>query len=88
MKGVAEVTVCQDVSLGHRPIIGMQLQYIGGHRACVGQFRFDKDLRKIRVEGAGSFTTDSPETMGGYQRAKTWWYAAEGLAVAHLTNGK
>lgn len=66
MKGVAEVTVCQDVSLGHRPIIGMQLQYIGGHRACVGQFRFDKDLRKIRIEGAGALYIGSRKTEQGF----------------------
>lgn len=60
-KGVVEVTVCQDVSLGHRPIIGMQLRYTSGHRACVGQFRFDMVLRTIQV-GAGVLYIGSRRT--------------------------
>lgn len=62
MKHVAEVTICQDASLGHRPIIGMQLGYIGGHRACVGQFRFDMVLRTIRVEGTETLYIGSRRT--------------------------
>lgn len=50
MKDVSEIIICRDVSIGHRPIIGMQLRYAGGHRDCVGQFRFDMDLEKIQVD--------------------------------------
>ncbi|KAH8895320.1 hypothetical protein GQ53DRAFT_838981 [Thozetella sp. PMI_491] len=50
LKGVAGITLCKDLSLSHEPIIGMQLQYIDGARACVGQFRFDQALEKIAVD--------------------------------------
>lgn len=81
MKGVAEITICQDVSLGHRHVIGMQLEYIGGHRACVGQFRFDMDLRTIRVDGARALYIGSRATK---QRFK---YVADVTATPPADDG-
>lgn len=49
MKGVVEIVICRDISLAYKPIIGLLLQYAGGSRACVGQFRFDMALRAIFV---------------------------------------
>lgn len=50
LEGTEEIIVCRDTSLRHKPIIGLQLQYVTGHKTCVGQFRFDMALETIRVE--------------------------------------
>lgn len=49
MEGIVEVTLCRDVSLPHKPILGMLLEHEHGHRDCLGQFRYDKLLQKVRV---------------------------------------
>jgi hypothetical protein len=50
MQGVAEITLCRDVSSSYKPVMGMQLRYNDGHRACLGQFRFDMALETITVD--------------------------------------
>jgi hypothetical protein len=50
MKEAIEVTLCRDVSLGYRPIVGTLVQYMDGHRACLGQFSLDWTLETIQVE--------------------------------------
>lgn len=47
---ITEITLCRDISLCHKPIIGMQVLYSSGHKACVGQFRFDRTFERITVE--------------------------------------
>ncbi|KAL6360665.1 hypothetical protein LRP88_06372 [Fusarium phalaenopsidis] len=51
--GVKEVTLCRDVSLSHRPVIGMLMEYTDGHRECLGQFRFDRALKTIQADQSG-----------------------------------
>ncbi|KAM6512343.1 hypothetical protein FSOLCH5_010058 [Fusarium solani] len=53
LEGVKEVTLCRDVSLSHRPVIGMLVQYTDGHRECLGQFRFDRALKTIQADQSG-----------------------------------
>lgn len=50
MEGIVDVTLCRDISLAHKPILGILLGYEHGHRDCLGQFRHDKFLQKIRVD--------------------------------------
>ncbi|POR36086.1 Uncharacterized protein TPAR_03705, partial [Tolypocladium paradoxum] len=50
MKDIAEIAVCRNIFMSHRPIIGMLLRYTSGHKASLGQFRFDMALEKIRGE--------------------------------------
>lgn len=50
MEGVVHVTLCREVSLAHKPMLGMLLEYENGHRDCLGQFRYDKLLQKVRVD--------------------------------------
>lgn len=52
VKDVAELLVCKDISLDHKPILGMQLHYADGRRACVGQFRFNRPIETMRTRGA------------------------------------
>jgi len=50
MRGVTEIILCRDITLDHKPIIGMILRYADGSRASVGQFRFDLALQTIQIE--------------------------------------
>ncbi|KAM0434010.1 hypothetical protein ACHAPT_003954 [Fusarium lateritium] len=50
LQDVKEVTVCRDVSVPHKPIIGMLIQYLDGHRDRLGQFRFDRALETTQAE--------------------------------------
>jgi hypothetical protein len=71
MKDVAEITLCTDISLHHKPIIGMQLRYTDDHRACLGQFRFDMDLETIQLKrGIGLY-------IGGQRTRKSFLYVAK-----------
>ncbi|UZP38062.1 hypothetical protein NXS19_005878 [Fusarium pseudograminearum] len=54
IKGISEITLCRDSSLAHKAIIGMLVEYSNGHRECLGRFRFDKTLEKLRLD----FNTD------------------------------
>jgi hypothetical protein len=47
MDDVAQITVCRDVSLHHRPIVGMLVVDSHAHTSCLGQFRFDRSLECI-----------------------------------------
>ncbi|KAJ4233200.1 hypothetical protein NW759_001981 [Fusarium solani] len=53
LEGVKEVTLCRDVSISHRPVIGMLVKYTDGHRECLGQFRFDRALKTIQADQSG-----------------------------------
>ncbi|RGP65401.1 hypothetical protein FSPOR_7331 [Fusarium sporotrichioides] len=50
MKDISEITLCRDSSLAHKALIGMLVYYDNGHRECVGRFRFDKTLEKLRLD--------------------------------------
>ncbi|KAI5456088.1 hypothetical protein BGZ63DRAFT_367870, partial [Mariannaea sp. PMI_226] len=54
MEGIVHVTLCRDVSVAHKPILGILLDYENGHRDCLGQFRYDKLLQKVRVSWHGT----------------------------------
>ena len=43
MLGVTEMTLCRDVRLAHRPVIGVLFR-CQDRTSCVGQFRFDMVL--------------------------------------------
>ncbi|RSL62658.1 hypothetical protein CEP54_005590 [Fusarium duplospermum] len=61
LEGVKEVTLCRDVSLSHRPVIGILVQYTDGHRECLGQFRFDRSLETIQADQSGGLHIDLQE---------------------------
>ena len=71
--GVVEIMLCKDFSLDNKPIIGMLLRYMDGHRVCVGQFRFDTTLETIPVEQGTTLYIGSRTT------------ATEFLYVAHVS---
>ncbi len=50
LKGVIEITLCRSSSLSYTPISGMLVQYTDGHRACLGQLRFDWALETVHME--------------------------------------
>ncbi|KAF5543875.1 hypothetical protein FPHYL_11158 [Fusarium phyllophilum] len=50
MAGLMNITLCRDTTLAHRPIIGILIEYDGGHRECLGQFRFDRTLGTPNAE--------------------------------------
>ncbi len=82
MKGVLEITLCKDVSLSYRPIIGMLLWYADGHRACVGQYRFDMALESIRFkEGMILY-------LGSQRTAKRYLYVADVKVYPPFDPGK
>ncbi len=62
---VEEITLCRDVSLRHQPIIGILLQYMGGRRVSLGEFRFDRALQKIQLENTNGLHIGS-QTNGRY----------------------
>ncbi len=76
MKDVREITLCKDVSLGYEPIIGMQLRYASGHRACLGQFRFDMALETLQIYPGDSLYISSRRNK------KQFFYVAK--VTAHL----
>jgi hypothetical protein len=49
-QGIIGITVCRDLARSHKPIIGLLAEYENGHRECLGQFRFDKSLEKVRLD--------------------------------------
>ncbi|KAH7169755.1 uncharacterized protein B0J16DRAFT_276889 [Fusarium flagelliforme] len=71
MEGIEEVTLCRDVLVSHKPIIGMLLQYADGHRDCLGQFRFDKALESIRVDQSMNLH------IGSRRTTKSFLYVAD-----------
>ncbi|RKK83319.1 hypothetical protein BFJ68_g17460 [Fusarium oxysporum] len=66
MKGIVDMTLCRDTTLAHRPITGILLEYENGHRECLGQFRFDKTLKKVRVEHTTDLYIGSLRTTCSY----------------------
>ncbi|RSL46591.1 hypothetical protein CEP51_015908 [Fusarium floridanum] len=66
MEGVVDVTLCRDTSLAHQPILGMLLENENGHRDCLGQFRYDKPLQKVRVDQTAKLYIGSGRTTGSY----------------------
>ncbi|KAH7219632.1 hypothetical protein DER44DRAFT_879520 [Fusarium oxysporum] len=50
----------------HRPITGILLEYENGHRECLGQFRFDKALKQMRVEHTTDLYIGSLRTTCSY----------------------
>ncbi|KAI8714701.1 hypothetical protein NCS52_01190500 [Fusarium sp. LHS14.1] len=58
LEGVKDVTLCRDVSLSHRPVIGMLVQYTDGHQERLGEFRFDRPLKTIQAEQSGGIHID------------------------------
>lgn len=52
LEGVVDIACCVDMTISHRPIIGMLMYYASGHRACIGQCRLDWVLDKSRVDPA------------------------------------
>jgi hypothetical protein len=84
MQGVTQITLCKDAYASHEPILGMLLQYIDGHRTCLGQFRFDMALEAILVNqtsalhiGSGRTETSLPYvakvTIGQPDRVDLAW---------------
>ncbi|KAJ4323629.1 hypothetical protein N0V84_004237 [Fusarium piperis] len=70
LEGVKEVTLCRDVSVPHKPVIGMLVQKTDGHRDCLGQFRFDKTLETIQADRSGGLYV-------GLQRTPDTTYVAD-----------
>ncbi|KAL9574036.1 hypothetical protein ACKAV7_001812 [Fusarium commune] len=66
MEGIVDMTLCRDTAFDHRPITGILLEYENGHRECLGQFRFDKDLKKVRVEHTADLYIGSLRTTCSY----------------------
>lgn len=66
MEGVVDMTLCRDTACAHRPITGILLEYENGHRECLGQFRFDKVLEKVRVEHATDMYIGSLRTANSH----------------------
>ncbi|CAF3458625.1 unnamed protein product [Fusarium graminearum] len=62
MEGIVDMTLCRDMAHAHRPIAGILLEYENGHRECLGQFRFDKALEKVRLEHATDIYIGSSRT--------------------------
>ncbi len=58
--------LCKDLSLNCKPIIGMLLRYMDGHRVCVGQFRFDMTLETISVQDGTTVYFGSQRTRNRY----------------------
>lgn len=63
MRGVVVITLCRDISLPHKPILGMLLEYDNGHRDCLGQFRYDKSLEDVRVDQTTELYIGSQRTV-------------------------
>ncbi|KAH8891427.1 hypothetical protein GQ53DRAFT_841379 [Thozetella sp. PMI_491] len=68
LKDVISLTVCRDISLEHKPVIGILVHYRDGHRACVGQFRFDKTMEHVPVDH---------EFYIQFERKPDWRYVAQ-----------
>lgn len=66
MEGIVDVTFCRDVSLAHKPILGMLLENENGHRDCLGQFRYDKLLQKVPVDRTTKLYIGSRRTKRSY----------------------
>ncbi|KAH7255279.1 uncharacterized protein BKA55DRAFT_688295 [Fusarium redolens] len=66
MEGIVDMTLCRDTAFDHRPITGILLEYENGHRECLGQFRFDKALKKVRVEHITDLYIGSLRTTCSY----------------------
>ncbi len=72
VKDISEVTICRDVSLSHRPVTGMLLRYASGHRACLGQFRFNMALEEMQIKDGGVLLH-----IGSRRTAERYMYVAE-----------
>jgi hypothetical protein len=66
MEGIVDMTLCGDTAFDHRPITGILLEYENGHRECLGLFRFDKALKKVRVEHITDLYIGSLRTTCSY----------------------
>ncbi|RBR03810.1 uncharacterized protein FIESC28_11681 [Fusarium coffeatum] len=66
MEGIVDMTICRDTAFDHRPITGILLEYENGHRECLGQFRFDKTLKKMPVQHTRDLYISSLRTTRSY----------------------
>ena len=66
MEGIIEMTLCRNLLISHKPIMGMLLQYADGHRDCLGQFRFDQALERNRVDQYMSLHIGSRRTTKSF----------------------
>lgn len=58
LERVKDVTLCRDVSLSHRPVIGMLVHHTDGHQERLGEFRFDRALKTIQADQSGGLHID------------------------------
>ncbi|CCT69648.1 uncharacterized protein FFB20_10513 [Fusarium fujikuroi] len=66
MEGLVAMTLCRDTALFYRPIIGILVEYENGHRECLGQYRFDRTLAKLRLDHATDLYIGSLRTIRSY----------------------
>ncbi|KPM34085.1 hypothetical protein AK830_g12489 [Neonectria ditissima] len=66
MEGIVELTLCRDLSLTHKPILGILVKYENGHRDCLGQFRYDKLLERVRVDRTAELYIGSRRTARSF----------------------
>ncbi|CZT43169.1 uncharacterized protein RSE6_03163 [Rhynchosporium secalis] len=66
MKDVMKITLCIDKTAGHKPIIGMLLNYSNKHCACVGQYRLDWVLKPFEVNQARKLHIGIKRTTKGF----------------------
>ncbi|KAF5699018.1 hypothetical protein FGLOB1_11632 [Fusarium globosum] len=66
MEGLVAMTLCRDTALVHRPIIRILVEYENGHRECLGQYRFDRTLAKLRLDHAADLYIGSLRTIRSY----------------------
>lgn len=64
------VHVCIDKSAPHRPVVGMLLHYVDGHRESVGQYRLDWSIEPITVGETDRLY------ICGKRTKKSWGYVA------------
>jgi hypothetical protein len=66
LQGDVEMTLCKDLSPSLGSVLGMLLQYHNGHRAGLGQFRFDMALETISVEHLSASYIGSARTNDSF----------------------
>lgn len=65
MDGALEITICRNLEFIRKPITAILVEYEDGHRECLGQFRFDKSLEKLRVDAKTDLYFGTGRTMWG-----------------------
>jgi hypothetical protein len=81
MQGVTQITLCKDAYVSHKPILGMLLQYIDGHRTCLGQFRFDMALEAILVNQPAHYISAVDEPKRHYPTSQRSRSASPTVAI-------